>query len=292
MYYFIFALLYAISLLPFFILYGFSDIAAFFLRRVVKYRRAVILGNLAIAFPEKTEEERKQIAKKFYQYFTDTFIESIKLLSLSRKEIFKRSTANFDLLNKYVAKGCNINLMGGHQFNWEYVNLLCALKMTTPFAGVYMPISNKVLDKIFINLRKKYGTVLISATDFKNGVHPVFDKQYLFGLVADQNPGDPSNAYWINFFGKPTPFVTGPEKGAIKNNPVILFVAFKKIKRGYYHFEPSLLCEQCHDVCVGELTMKYRDKLEETIRLDPANYLWSHRRFKFDWKPEYGPLRG
>ncbi|MEP6674479.1 MAG: lipid A biosynthesis acyltransferase [Ferruginibacter sp.] len=292
MYYIIYPILYLFSLLPFFILYRISDLAAFFLRRVVKYRRFIVLGNLAIAFPEKTEAERKQIAKKFYQYFADTFIESIKLLSLSKKQLIKRSTAEFDLLNEYLAKGCSLNLVGGHQFNWEFINLLCSLEMSTPFVGIYMPVSNKALNKIFINLRKRYGTVLISATEYKNVSHDVFNRQYMFGLAADQNPGDPSNAYWIKFFGRPTPFVTGPEKGAIKNNVAVIYVAFKKVKRGYYHFETSLIAEHSAGTKVGELTMKYRDKLEQTIRQDPANYLWSHRRFKFDWKPEYGEILG
>ena len=54
MYYIIYPLLYLISLLPFFILYGISDFFAFLLYRVVKYRKEVVLSNLTIAFPEKT----------------------------------------------------------------------------------------------------------------------------------------------------------------------------------------------------------------------------------------------
>ena len=73
------------------------------------------------------------------------------------------------------------------------------------------------------------------------------DKQYMLALAADQNPGGPNAAYWLNFFGKPTPFVTGPEKGAIKNNAAVVFVGFKKIKRGYYNFTTTLLTEQSAD---------------------------------------------
>lgn len=290
MYYIIYPLLYLISLLPFFILYGISNFIAAILYHVVGYRKAVVLNNLRIAFPQKTEQERRQIAKKFYRYFTDTFIETIKFISISKKELQKRSTGSFDIINDLIDKGYNINLMAGHQFNWEYANLLYALNLKIPFVGVYMPITNKALDKIFFDFRSRYGTILISATDFKNKMHDVFKKQYMLALAADQNPGGPGSGYWLNFFGRPTPFVTGPEKGAVKNNAAVVYIGFKKIKRGYYRFDVTLLTEQSAGLPTGELTRRYRDVLEKTIKEDPANYLWSHRRFKFEWKEEYKHL--
>lgn len=290
MYYIIYPLLYLVSLLPFFVLYGISDFIAVVLYHVVGYRKAIVLNNLRIAFPEKTEQERQQIAKKFYRYFTDTFIETIKFISISKKELQKRSTGSFEIINSLIDKGYNINLMAGHQFNWEYANLLYALNLKIPFVGVYMPISNKALDKIFYDFRNRYGTILISATDFKNKMHDVFKSQYMLALAADQNPGAPASGYWLNFFGRPTPFVTGPEKGAIRNNAAVVYIGFKKIKRGYYRFDVTLLAEQSAGLPPGELTRRYRNILETTIKEDPANYLWSHRRFKFEWKEEYRNL--
>lgn len=290
MYYIIYPLLYLVSLLPFFILYGISNVVAWLLYAVFKYRKDVVMGNLIIAFPEKSAEERKKIAQNFYRYFTDTLMESLKFISLSKKQLLKRSTGSFDLINKLIDKGYNINLMAGHQFNWEYANLLYAYHLKIPFVGIYMPIKNKAFEKIFYNFRNRYGTILISATDFKNKMHDVFKNQYLLALAADQNPGLPTSGYWLNFFGKPTPFVMGPEKGAVKNNAAVVYIGFKKIKRGYYHFTTTLLCENSAHTQPGELTCLYRDVLEKTIKEDPANYLWSHRRFKFNWKPEYKNL--
>ncbi|MGG9961704.1 lysophospholipid acyltransferase family protein [Ferruginibacter sp. SUN106] len=290
MYYIVFPLLYLISLLPFFVLYLLSDFACFLLAHVFKYRRAVVLKNLKIAFPEKTAAERNAIAKQFYKYFTDTFIESLKFISISKKQLLKRSTGSFELINELIDKGYNINIMAGHQFNWEYANLLYAINLKIPFVGVYMPIKNKIFGKIFYDIRSRYGTVLISASDFKNERHDVFKKQYMLALAADQNPGNPMGAYWLNFFGRPVPFVTGPEKGAVLNNAAVVYVGFKKVKRGCYNFTTTLLTEQSAGTSTGELTCLYRDVLEKTIQEDPANYLWSHRRFKFEWKEEYKDL--
>ena len=290
MYYIVYPLLYIFSLLPFFVLYAISDLIAFLMHSVFKYRKDVVLGNLAIAFPEKTEAERKKIARKFYQYFTDTFIECVKCISISKKALQKRNTGSYDMINGLIDKGYNINVLGGHQFNWEYGSLLYSLHIKKPLSAIYIPISNKVVNKIFYDIRTRYGAVFISAADFKNRMDELTKEQYILALGADQNPGNPLNAYWINFFGRPTPFVTGPEKGAIKNNAAVVYVGFKKIKRGHYHFESTLLAEHTAGRKEGELTCLYRDALEKAIANDPANYLWSHRRFKFEWKEEYGDV--
>lgn len=287
MYYIVYPLLYLVSLLPFFILYGISDFIAFLLHSVFKYRRAVVADNLKIAFPEKTEAERAKIARKFYQYFTDTFIESIKCISISKKQLEKRNTGEYELMNNLLSKGHNINVLGGHQFNWEYGSLLYALHINIPITCVYMPISNKVLDRIFYKIRTRHGSVFVSAKKFKENVEEITNTQYILALAADQNPGDHNFAYWAWFFNKPVPFVTGPEKGAVKNDAAVVYVGFKKIKRGYYHFETVLLTEHAAGYKEGELTCLYRDALEKAIENDPQNYLWSHRRWKWEYKAEY-----
>ncbi len=292
MYYVVKGSLWLVSLLPLPVLYFIGDVFYAGVFYVSKYRRDVVISNLAIAFPEKTEAERKKIAKQFYHNFIDAFIESLKFITISKKQILKRSTSDFEKINELTAKGYDVHIMAGHQFNWEFGNMLAALTLKVPFAGIYMPITNKSLDRIFYNFRKRYGTILISATEYKNTVHPVFSHQYTFGLAADQNPGDPANAYWLNFFGKPAPFVTGPAKGAVKNNTAVVIVGFRKLRRGYYHFYTRLLAENGSDYSPEQLTMMYKNALEEIIKEDPANYLWSHRRWKHEWKPEYGPVLG
>lgn len=290
MYYIVYGPLWLVSLLPLSVLYLFSSFIRFLLYHVFKYRREVVMKNLGIAFPEKTGQERKKIARDFYLNFTDTFVETIKLLSSGRKFVESRSRGEFELINELIDKGYNIHIMLGHQFNWEFANLLFSLHLKIPFVGIYMPISNKAFDRIFFNLRKRYGTILISAPDFRTRMHSVFSGQYLLGLGADQNPGNPSNAFWMHFFGKPVPFVTGPAKGAVRNNSAVVFVGMKKTGRGRYLFETSLIAERGGDYSPGQLTLLYKNALEKLIREEPSNYLWSHRRWKYDWKKEYGEI--
>jgi len=292
MYYILFPFLYLVSLLPFRVLYSISDFIAFLLHRVFRYRKQVVLGNLRIAFPEKTEDERKKIAGKFYQYFTDTFIECIKCISISNKELEKRNTGEYSMLNGLLEEGRNINILGGHQFNWEYGSLLYALHLKIPMTAVYIPISNGTINRVFNDFRTRNGTTFVSSADFRKNRGSITSKQYILALAADQNPGEPRYAYWIKFFGRVTPFVTGPEKGAVHNKAAVVFVSFRKIKRGHYHFEPVLLVKDPSGLEEGRLTCMYRDALENSIRNDPANYLWSHRRFKYAWKEGEGRILG
>ena len=290
LYYIVYGFLYVLSLLPLRVLFLISDLAYFILYYITGYRRELVANNLKIAFPEKTDEERKKIAKQFYLNFTDTFVETIKMISISRKELEKRSQCEVDYINELIAKGLNIHIMAGHQFNWEFANLVYATYVQIPFVGIYMPMNNKIFDKISFKFRSRYGTIMISAKDFKNKMHTVFSNQYILALAADQNPGNPANAYWLNFFGKPAPFVTGPGKGAVKNNTAVVFVGFEKVKRGYYKFHIVPITENGSSHTPEQLTIIYKNALEDTIRKNPSNYLWSHRRWRHEWKKEYGSI--
>jgi len=287
MYHIVYALLYLFSLLPFFILYGISDFVFFIIYSVAGYRKKIVFSNLEIAFPEMTIAQREKIARHFYKNLIDTFIETIKLLSISEAEFNKRAIVNLEECNELAKKGMNIQFQSGHQMNWEYVNWAVVKKIRIPFVGIYMKITNKTVDKIFYNLREKFGTVLVAATEFRERKHEIFKEQYSLALAADQNPGGPEYAYWLNFFSKPAPFVTGPDKGARKSNSAVVFVKFIKTKRGYYRFEPTVITENAALLAEAELTLLYRDFLEETIREQPDNYLWSHRRWKWEYSSAY-----
>jgi Kdo2-lipid IVA lauroyltransferase/acyltransferase len=287
MYYIIYGLLYLMSVLPFWLLYLLSDFVAFLLYHVFGYRRKVVMHNLSIAFPEKSMQEKKAIAKKFYHNLTDTFLETVKMISLSNKEFEKRCTIEIAAVNEIAAKGISIQLHSGHQMNWEYMNWILAKNLSIPWVGIYQPISNKALNKIFYQFRGRYNTVLVSTREFKSKMHQLMKKQYALGLAADQNSIH-ERGYWQYFFSKPVPFVTGPEKGAIRNKTaVVFFNVVRGKKRGYFHFETTVITENAAGMERGVLTRMYRDFLEQVIREHPDNYLWTHRRWRHNYSPEF-----
>ena len=76
-----FPILWLISLLPFRLLYIFSDIISFILFHFIVYRKKVVLDNLILAFPNKSEKELLKIRRQFYTHFTDVFMEMIKSIT-------------------------------------------------------------------------------------------------------------------------------------------------------------------------------------------------------------------
>ena len=290
MYYIVYGLLRLLSFLPMPVLYLLSDFAYFVIFYVVGYRKEVVMNNLRIAFPEKTEEERKAIMKEFYHNFCDTFLEMIKMFSWSEDEIKKRFTCNIEVMNDSVGQEQNVLIVSGHYFNWEMANLGLGALSKMPFVVVYMPIRNKAMEKIMYDLRRKTGVILVPATDFQNRVREHTKTQHALILVGDQSPGNPTKGYWTNFFSKPAPFPRGPEMGARRNNNIVIYVDFYKVKRGYYNCELELLTSNASGYKEGQITRVIVDKIEESIRKRPANYLWSHRRWKHEWKEEYKKL--
>ncbi len=288
MYFTIYGVLYLLSLLPFPVLYFISDGIYFFLFYVFGYRKTVVMSNIKIAFPEKSEKELKKIAKQFYHNLTDTFVEIIKLISMSERSFSKRCRGDFSIIEDLINQGKNVQLHAGHQFNWEFGSLFMSKVIkTVPTYAIYMPIQNKAMEKLFLKIREKFGTIFIKATEFKEKRNEIFAGRFVFFLAADQNPGNPASAYWQNYFSKPAPFITGPEVGGKKNNAAIVFVRSKIIKRGHYVLECTLCTENASTTAVGKITSDFRDFLERIITEEPHNYLWTHRRWKWDYKKEY-----
>ncbi len=287
MYFIVYPLLYLFSLLPLFVLYRISDFTAFLMYHVIKYRRDVVRANLTHAFPEKELKEIISIEKKFYRNFTDAFIETLKMISISDRAFSKMASMDLTEANRIAATGKSIQFEGGHQFNWELANWIISRDMKIPFVGVYHALHNKAFDKIMYDLRAKKGTRLVSTKEFKNRMHKLLETQYSIGLAADQNPNDAGKAYWIMFFGRPVPFVHGPERSAVQRNNAVIFVKQIKLSRGKYRFDTKVITENGAEWKDGDLTKAYRDLLEETIREQPDNYLWSHRRWKWEYRDDF-----
>lgn len=282
MFYFVYGFFYLFSLLPFRVMYVLSDGISFLLYYVIRYRRAVVKNNLEIAFPEKTAGERKKIEREFYTHFTDNWIEFIKLLSISEKELNKRFTGNYELLNELYKTGQNAQVHLGHYFNWEYANMAYGMNVNYPFVVVYKPISNKVIDRIFYKARTRFKSHMIASNNFRQEFAPFSRDRFILVLVADQSEF-PEKAYWLPFFGKMATFVQGPERMARLNNAAITMGRYKKIKRGYYQSEVVLLTDDPKSLPKGEITKQMIRFIEDCVREQPANYLWSHRRWKWQW---------
>lgn len=281
------AVLWVLSLLPFAFFHALSWGVARLLYHVIGYRKEVVLQNLAIAFSDKSEGERKKLAKEFYLRFTDTFLESIKMLSLSNKGALRRVTLDLREVEQLLAEGRSVQLMVAHQFNWEFINLTLPVAFKHPFYFVYRPIGSKVMDRLFLWQRTRLGGHAVSANQFAEKKESIFSRPSVLALGADQNPGKPDQALWMPFFDRPAPFFTGPAKGAIQHNAAMVMFQMERVRRGHYRFSTRLICEHPRNYTAEHLTYLYKCEVERVVKADPANYLWSHRRWRHALQPSY-----
>ncbi len=290
MYYIVFGIFYAISLLPFTLLYLLSDFFYFIIYYVVRYRKTVVTHNLMSAFPEKNDAERKKIAKEFYRNFCDNWTETIKLMSISSLQLNKRVSHNLSVYDEIFASGRSCHVLLGHQFNWEWGNAVMPGATQFKFLGVYSPISSEIMDRLFYYIRNRFGTKLLPYNDMRRAMLPYRRDKYILALIADQSPSNPSKSYWLSFLHTPTAFLQGPEKGARLGNIPVTYIAVIKQRRGYYYLDAKMLIKDPGNLKEGELTKIYAASLEKSIRENPSGYLWSHKRWKHPWKNEYEKL--
>jgi KDO2-lipid IV(A) lauroyltransferase len=278
----IYPIIWVFSRLPFFILHRISDFAYFIIYYIFNYRKEVVFENLKHTFPEKSNKEIKLIRKKFFQHFTDIFIESIKSFTISEKELNKRYVyKNPDVLKTIEKSGKSVILMGSHYANWEWIINLCS-NTNLKCVGVYKRLSNPLFDKIVKKNRARFGGHFITTNDTIKSI--IRDKQNrtpaLYGLLSDQSPMLHKTHHWSTFLNNKLPIHTGAEMLAKKHDFTVLHMSVNKTKRSHYTVDLDILTENPREFADYEITDEFIKRTEKQIREQPEFYFWTHKRFK------------
>ncbi len=266
---------------PFPALYVLSDLLYILLFKVLKYRVKIITDNLRRSFPEKPEKEILQLVKGFYRNFSDILMETFKGLGISQKTILKRyQFINADLLDRDFDQDQPIIILASHHTNWEWAVLSVNLWLKHQVVGIYKPLKNKKVNAFFNEHRQKWDLELVSMSKTARAFVKKRDIPAAYVFIADQTPSDIKNAHWVNFLHQETAFHHGMDKIARRTNYPVYLADIKRVKRGFYEVTFSLLCKEPAKVEEAGITKLYAKALEKIIEKDPANWLWSHRRWK------------
>lgn len=280
--------MYLHALLPFRVLYILSDMLYFFVYKIASYRLKVVRHNLKLCFPEKSDEERKQIERRFYHHFCDYFVETLKLLHISDKEMSKRMQfVGVDQIKDLMKDGNSVLMFLGHYCNWEWIP-----SISLHFRGkgdenkllgqIYKPLKSKAMDDLFLKIRSRFGSLGIPKNDTLRVIVKLRKelKQVLIGFMADQTPSVPNIHYWMNFLGQDSPVFTGVERIARQTGYAVIYLDMEKVKRGYYKATVRLITDKPKDEPENSITETYIRAMEKTILRDPAYWLWTHKRWK------------
>ncbi|WP_418788524.1 lysophospholipid acyltransferase family protein [Leyella stercorea] len=285
MYYFIYFIIKTLSYIPFWMLYAISDIMYYPLYYVIRYRREIVRKNLTESFPEKSPSEIITIEKKFYRFFMDMLLESSKIASISPDEMRKRMKfVNIDKTNKLLDEGKSLAFFMGHFCNWEWMTSVGLwIKDDVVCAQVYHKLINETFDKIIKQMRERMGNICVEMRQTARFVASMKaeNKACMVALIADQSPKRRQIQHYVKFLNHMVPVLVGPEKIANHFGYMPIFVNAKRVKRGYYECEFSLLHNDPTSLPDYKLTDLYFERLEDEIRKHPECYLWTHNRFKY-----------
>ncbi len=270
-----------IGIIPFFLMYGFSDFMRLILFRVMRYRKKVVLDNLSNANLGVPYREQKKVLRNIYKNLTDIIIEGIKSFTMSRRQILKRhKLLNPEILDPYFDARKSVIVVTGHYCNWEWGSLSAGLQTPFNIIAFYKPLSNPMVDRFLRWSRSRFGTTLAPIYETSNTFEKFKGTPSIYLMAADQSPAKAEKAYWVNFLNRKTAFLHGPEKHARNNNYPVVFVEIQRVKRGKYEMMLSVIADDVQHLADGEITRRYAQKLESVIRANPANWLWSHKRWK------------
>ena len=270
-----------ISNLNNFFLYLVSDVLYLIVGKLIKYRKPLITKNLKNSFPEKNENEIKNIQRYFYKHFLDLIVESLKGFTISKKEINRKiKLKNPDLVNEMAQKSQNIILIGGHYNNWEMSAQKMPLECEHELFAIYKPLSNKFFDKKMKDSREKFGLRMISMKETKDYFQKNNEKPRAIIFGSDQSPSSTKKAHWLNFLNQESGFLFGAEKYAKEFNWPVVYVSIQKIQRGTYEVSFQLITEKPKEEPNGKIIQDFANLLEIDINRNPPYWLWTHNRWK------------
>lgn len=281
-YYFYVPFIYFFSILPWPVLFIFSDFFFLIMYYAIGYRRKIVRMNLANSFPEKPAEELKKIEFRFFRYFTDMVFETIKLFTMSPAQKLKRckmTNGTKLLLEDLCAKNRSAILVMGHYGNWEYCP--SGLPLQTAFQSyvIYHPLSNPYFDRLMSRMRTSTSCKLYTMAGTLKGMIGNRHELNMTAFLGDQSP-NPSAAIWTQFLNQDTAVFNGSEKIAQKLNLAVVYGCLERVARGKYVYHTKLICEDASTTQPGEITEKHIRLLENDIRKAPEYWLWTHRRWK------------
>jgi KDO2-lipid IV(A) lauroyltransferase len=284
-------LLKVLGFTPFWLLYFCADVFYLINFYLIGYRKKTILQNLKNSFPEKSNQEIQEIARKFYRHFADLVVETIKAFQMNDQSFSKRFRyKNPEVLNELYNQGKSVALLSGHYGNWEWTIALPKI-IKHQVNVIYRPIQNETFDGYIKNGRSRFGMLMMMARISGRTMHELEKSGQLSATyyLTDQTALKDTD-YWMIFLNQETAVFPGAEIIASKFRQAMVFMDIQKICRGHYEVEFTKLFDDASTTKKYEVTKAHTKFLEEIIRKRPELWLWSHKRWKHT-RPEHIPLK-
>jgi Kdo2-lipid IVA lauroyltransferase/acyltransferase len=259
--------------LPLRALYALATLIGWLTYRLFPYREHVVRENLGIAFPELDEARLRALMRRYYSGFAQVLVEIVKAVSMNAEKLAAHvAIANIELVRQPLSEGTPVIIVAAHQCNWEWFQLALSHELGFPLDAAYKPLVNPWAEREMFTLRSRFGSRLVPAD----------------ALLADiLQPTKSEHKHWMRFLNRDTAFFLGTEEIARVTRYPVFFAAMRRIARGRYLMEFTNLAAAGESLAAGELTERYAHLVETQIRTAPADWPWSHKRWRLK-KSLYG----
>ncbi len=259
-----------------------SKIAAFFGRAafyLLARKRQTALVNLALAFPEKTDAERHDIAKKSFESAAISMCELFmiqKIVDTAEERFDLSESSPFDTA---IVQKKGVILACSHLGAWECHEMISNLKHT-PLMVIVKNLKNPYVNREINRLRTLTSVIPHDKDRAIRGVYTTVKNKGIAAILLDQWAG--SDGIWSPFFGKETSTTTIAARFAQKTGGIIVPSFCIRVRPGRY----KLIC--LPELTVGDesrgvetqITLELNKILEQKIREYPEQWIWGHRRWK------------
>ncbi len=281
-------LLKTLTYFPLALIYPWGRFMYFVTFHIVRWRRKRVEEDVARAFPEKSARERYRIVRQMYRNLGEGLIEALWGYGASAEELRRRVVMeNPELVRHYADAGKTVLLLTAHVCNWEWLFLGAGAHFGIPIDVVYRRQGLKSVDDYVRNARARFGGNVIAREDFVFEIMKWSGEPRAYALVADQTPKRSETKHWTRFLNQDTAFFLGAGKIANFLQAPVIYVAMRRIRRGYYSVRLSVLAEPPYeegtDVLISE---RYARTLEAEILASPSDWLWLQKKWKYPKLPD------
>jgi KDO2-lipid IV(A) lauroyltransferase len=280
-----------LSRLPLSALYAVVGFVLAIVADLIRYRSEVVDYNLRLAFPDLSPTERRRLRGEYYRNFGQVIAEVIRTAAIEPEELKRRVTVrNVSEVRDSLAQGKPVLLVAAHQCNWEWMLAALSLQLGYPLDAAYKPLKNHWADVLMLKLRARFGAYLVPAKELLGEIIKRRKELRGIALVADQEPKTSEFRHWTTFLNRETAFYMGTEEIARATRYAVFFTGMRRLRKGYYEMEFIPLLSPQERLANGELTERYAKLVEAQIHAAPADWTWSHKRWKLT-KSMYGESR-
>ena len=266
---------------PWRVMYGFASFLGWLAYRVLPYRERLVRENLTRAFPHLDEPQLRAVMRGYYLGFAQMLVEIIKSASLPAHEIRRRvRIVNLEAPRALLARGQSVLLVAAHQCNWEWMLLALSVELGYPLDAAYKPLVDNWAEREMKKLRTRFGSRLVPAKELLPDILKRRGVVRAVAMVADQEPTTSERKYWTRFLNRDTAFYMGPEEIARVTRFPVFFIFMRRTARGCYEMRIEPLTDAGRTLPSGALTEAYARLVEQQIHAAPADWPWSHKRWK------------